>query len=122
MKLDNNYEGWVHVIEGICYCLEDKWNNDLYYCRYIIYNYKENTIKMFSDITKTNYSMFFHDKLNYYDEDCVFSTNLNSHSSNLIKIISLEEFHCDVNEANRLIICKKIHESSLTFNVNDLEA
>ena len=119
MKLDNNYEGWVHVIEGRSYCLNEDWDDDLYYCRYIIYNHKENTIKMFYDISKTNHMTFFRDTLNYYDEDCVFNTN-----NSLIKIISLEVFNCDINEANRLLICKKIHSQKIhkPFNVDDLEA
>jgi hypothetical protein len=122
MKLDNDYEGWVHVIEGTCYCLNEEWDDDLYYCRYIIYNHKENTIKMFYDISKTNHSTFFRDKLDYYDDDYVFNTNPGASSSSLIKIISFEDFYCGINEANRLIICKKIHNSSSTFNIDDLEA
>lgn len=119
--LDAEYEGWAHIKEGNCYCMEDKWDSDLFYCRYIIYDRKENTVKVYSDISKTKYSMFIRDQLNYSNEDCVFSSNPNAYSHDLIKIISLEDFRCDVNEANLLKICKRIHDTPVSFNVDDLD-
>ena len=123
MKLDTDYEGWAHVREGKCYCLEDKWNNDMFYCRYIVYDKKENTVKIYCDITKTKFKMYFCDKLNYYDEECVFSSNPKTYSHDLIKIISLEEKNCDINDINRLKIKEKINDSLyLKYNVDDLKA
>lgn len=96
MKLDADYEGWAHIRDGYCYYLEDRWDKDnIFYCRYIVYNHSENTIKMYNDDTKTKFIMFFNDIINYYNEECIFSSNPNANSHRLIKIISLEKARCE---------------------------
>ena len=125
MLLDTNYEGWAHIREGSSYCMNDEWNNNYIYCRYISYDKQKKTLTIYSDYNKNpnKFKTFFRDVMNYDDNDYIFVSGLNLNSCSLIKIISLEECSCNINELNILKMRElKNNKDKKPFNVDDLEA
>lgn len=61
--------------------------------------------------------------MNYDDHEDIFVSGVNLNSCRLIKIISLEERSCNINESNLLKIREiENNNAKKTFNVDDLEA
>ena len=96
MKLISDYQGWAHIKEGISYCSDNKWNDLYFLCRYIIYNNEENTVKIYKDNSKIHFDTYVRNN-NFDFEDNIFVLKQNTFSHNIIKIISLEDFCCNVN-------------------------
>ena len=123
MNLLNDYEGWVHIIEGHTYCFNESWS-EYEHCCYISYNDKDKTLKKFNSLDKqlTKYTLYFYDRENSTDNQCIFVDSQDQCHNSMLKIISLEKCHCNIDEINILKMNEKHKNNLKTLSVDDLEA